>query len=161
MAPLHNKDTWLHHCDRCWVQRSRLFWLQKMLFKICFVNFACCLASASKCILHSRASASNDRSLLAPFPLNVNPFGHTFWSLVVFPSLFFIFLNLSERKMSLNKSDFSMLGPTRHRFISLPCFLHPISQNTRTWPLAPPTKAGCRLHRDLPWTWSGNLPQAT
>ena len=38
-----------------------LFWLQKVLFKICFVTFSCCLASASKCILHSRASASNDR----------------------------------------------------------------------------------------------------
>ena len=99
-------------------------------------------------------------SLLAPFRLNVNPFNHTFWILIFFHP-FSSFSWIFQQNSSSKRYDFSMLGPIRHRFISLPCFLHPISHNTRTWPLAPPTKAGCRLHRDLPWTRSGNLPQAT
>ena len=46
-------------------------------------------------------------------------------------------------------------------FFSCHVFLHPISKKTRTRPKAPPSKTSFRSHRDLPWTRSGNLPQAT
>ena len=46
-------------------------------------------------------------------------------------------------------------------FFSCHVFSHPISKKTRTRPKAPPSKTSIRSHRDLPWTRSGNLPQAT
>jgi hypothetical protein len=46
-------------------------------------------------------------------------------------------------------------------FFSRHVFSHPISKKTRTRPRAPPSKTSIRSHLDLPWTWSGNLPQAT
>ena len=40
-------------------------------------------------------------------------------------------------------------------------FGHPISRITRRLPSAPPRRADFRLHHDLSWTRSGNLPLAT
>ena len=46
-------------------------------------------------------------------------------------------------------------------FFSCHVFSHPISKKTRKRPTATPSHSSFRSHRDLPWTRSGNLPQAT